>query len=74
MVEYEAAHAIVNLHHRKVGGFGYAIFILERLCSSPKLGFRFAAVRTLSKVAIFKILFKRMVFRFQGFKIGNIII
>ena len=50
MVIYEAAHAIVNLRHRRERELAPAISVLQLFCSSPKPALRFAAVRTLSKV------------------------
>lgn len=50
MVVYEAAHALVN--HLDRSGIGHAISILQLFCGSPKPALRFAAVRTLNKVAM----------------------
>lgn len=52
MVVYEAAHAIVNLKHIKARDLAPAISILQLFCGSPKATLRFAAVRTMNKVAM----------------------
>ncbi|XP_076248616.1 coat protein (coatomer) gamma isoform X2 [Calliopsis andreniformis] len=50
MVVYEAAHALVN--HLGKSGIAPAISVLQLFCGSPKPALRFAAVRTLNKVAM----------------------
>uniref|UniRef100_A0A1A9W9I9 Coatomer subunit gamma n=1 Tax=Glossina brevipalpis TaxID=37001 RepID=A0A1A9W9I9_9MUSC len=52
MVIYEAAHAIVNLKNTNARVLAPAFSILQLFCSSPKATLRFAAVRTLNKVAM----------------------
>lgn len=52
MVVYEAAHAIVNLKRTSARELAPAISILQLFCSSPKATLRFAAVRTMNKVAM----------------------
>lgn len=52
MVIYEAAHAIVNLKRTTSRELAPAVSVLQLFCSSPKPTLRFAAVRTLNKVAI----------------------
>uniref|UniRef100_A0A646QGL4 Coatomer subunit gamma n=1 Tax=Hemiscolopendra marginata TaxID=943146 RepID=A0A646QGL4_9MYRI len=52
MVIYEAAHAIVNLKHTTSRELAPAVSVLQLFCSSPKPPLRFAAVRTLNKVAM----------------------
>lgn len=52
MVIYEAAHAIVNLKNTNARVLSPAFSILQLFCSSPKATLRFAAVRTLNKVAM----------------------
>lgn len=52
MVIYEAAHAIVNLKNTPTRVLSPAFSILQLFCSSPKATLRFAAVRTLNKVAM----------------------
>lgn len=52
MVVYEAAHAIVNLKRTSARELVPAISILQLFCSSPKATLRFAAVRTMNKVAM----------------------
>merc|ERR1719330_1634542 len=52
MVIYEAAHAIVNLKQTTSRELIPAISVLQLFCSSPKATMRFAAVRTLNKVAM----------------------
>ncbi|XP_057372762.1 coatomer subunit gamma-2-like [Daphnia carinata] len=52
MVIYEAAHAIVNLRRTGPRELAPAISVLQLFCSSPKPALRFAAVRTLSNVAM----------------------
>ncbi|UYV63358.1 COPG1 [Cordylochernes scorpioides] len=50
LVVYEAAHAIVNL--KTTQSRELAVSVLQIFCSSPKPTLRFAAVRTLNKVAM----------------------
>ena len=50
MVVYEAAHALVN--HLGTSRIGRAISVLHLFCGSPKPALKFAAVRTLNKVAM----------------------
>ncbi|XP_021940044.1 coatomer subunit gamma-2 isoform X3 [Zootermopsis nevadensis] len=52
MVIYEAAHAIVNLRRTTSVELAPAVSVLQLFCSSPKPTLRFAAVRTLNKVAM----------------------
>lgn len=52
MVVYEAAHAIVNLRRTTARELAPAISILQLFCGSPKAVLRFAAVRTMNKVAM----------------------
>lgn len=52
MVTYEAAHAIVNLRSTTARELTPAVSVLQLFCSSPKPTLRFAAVRTLNKVAM----------------------
>lgn len=52
MVMYEAAHAIVNLKQISASELAPAITILQLFCGSPKATLRFAAVRTMNKVAM----------------------
>lgn len=52
MVVYEAAHAIVNLKQTTARELAPAITILQLFCGSPKATLRFAAVRTMNKVAM----------------------
>ncbi|XP_064487269.1 coatomer subunit gamma-2-like isoform X2 [Ornithodoros turicata] len=52
MVIYEAAHAIVNLRSTTTRELTPAVSVLQLFCSSPKPTLRFAAVRTLNKVAM----------------------
>ncbi|XP_028898366.2 coatomer subunit gamma isoform X3 [Zeugodacus cucurbitae] len=52
MVIYEAAHAIVNLKNTNARVLSPAFSILQLFCSSQKATLRFAAVRTLNKVAM----------------------
>ncbi|XP_063218123.1 coatomer subunit gamma-2 [Bacillus rossius redtenbacheri] len=52
MVIYEAAHAIVNLRRTTPRELAPAVSVLQLFCSSPKPTLRFAAVRTLNKVAM----------------------
>uniref|UniRef100_A0A0K8TSF1 Coatomer subunit gamma n=1 Tax=Tabanus bromius TaxID=304241 RepID=A0A0K8TSF1_TABBR len=52
MVIYEAAHAIVNMKNMNGRILAPAFSILQLFCSAPKHTLRFAAVRTLNKVAM----------------------
>lgn len=52
MVVYEAAHAVVNLRGTSARELAPAVSILQLFCGSPKATLRFAAVRTLNKVAM----------------------
>ncbi|KAJ8687617.1 hypothetical protein QAD02_023411 [Eretmocerus hayati] len=52
MVVYEAAHALVNLGRSGSREIASAISVLQLFCGSPKPALRFAAVRTLNKVAM----------------------
>ncbi|KAK8403505.1 hypothetical protein O3P69_000520 [Scylla paramamosain] len=52
MVTYEAANAIVTLKRSSARDLPPAISVLQLFLSSPKPTLRFAAVRTLSKVAM----------------------
>lgn len=52
MVIYEAAHAIVNMRKTTSRELVPAVSVLQLFCSSPKPTLRFAAVRTLNKVAM----------------------
>lgn len=52
MVVYEAAHALVNLGRSGVREITPAISVLQLFCSSSKPALRYAAVRTLNKVAM----------------------
>lgn len=52
MVIYEAAHAIVQLKNTTAKDLAPAVSVLQLFCSSPKPTLRFAAVRTLNKVAM----------------------
>jgi len=52
MVIYEAAHAIVNMRRTTSRELAPAVSVLQLFCSSPKPTLRFAAVRTLNKVAM----------------------
>jgi coatomer protein complex subunit gamma len=52
MVIYEAAHAIVNMKKTTTRELAPAVSVLQLFCSSPKPTLRFAAVRTLNKVAM----------------------
>lgn len=52
IVIYEAAHAIVNLKATTAKELAPAVSVLQLFCSSPKPTLRFAAVRTLNKVAM----------------------
>lgn len=52
MVVYEATHAIVNLKRTSARELAPAVSILQLFCGSPKATLRFAAVRTMNKVAM----------------------
>jgi len=52
MVIYEAAHAIVNMKETTPKDLAPAVSVLQLFLSSPKPTLRFAAVRTLNKVAM----------------------
>ncbi|CAH1784771.1 unnamed protein product [Owenia fusiformis] len=52
MVIYEAAHAIVNMKHTGTKELAPAVSVLQLFLGSPKPTLRFAAVRTLNKVAM----------------------
>ncbi|XP_043934356.1 coatomer subunit gamma-1 [Protopterus annectens] len=52
MVIYEAASAIVNLPNCTAKELAPAVSVLQLFCSSPKAALRYAAVRTLNKVAM----------------------
>ncbi|XP_059481217.1 coatomer subunit gamma isoform X2 [Neocloeon triangulifer] len=52
MVIYEAAHAIVNMKKTTARELTPAVSVLQLFCSSSKPTLRFAAVRTLNKVAM----------------------
>ncbi|KAK6645327.1 hypothetical protein RUM43_001603 [Polyplax serrata] len=52
MVIYEAAHAIVNLKRTTARELAPAVSVLQLFCNSSKPTLRFAAVRTLNKVAM----------------------
>lgn len=52
MVVYEAAHALVNLGRSDTREIVSAISVLQLFCGSSKPALRFAAVRTLNKVAM----------------------
>ncbi|XP_077132651.1 coatomer subunit gamma-1 isoform X2 [Ranitomeya variabilis] len=52
MVVYEAASAIVNLPSCTAKELAPAVSVLQLFCSSPKAALRYAAVRTLNKVAM----------------------
>jgi len=52
MVVYEAAHAIVNMKDTSPKDLAPAVSVLQLFLSSPKPTLRFAAVRTLNKVAM----------------------
>uniref|UniRef100_A0A2M3Z006 Coatomer subunit gamma n=1 Tax=Anopheles braziliensis TaxID=58242 RepID=A0A2M3Z006_9DIPT len=51
MVIYEAAHAMVNLKRTNTRELSTAVSILQLFCSSSKATLRFAAVRTMNRVA-----------------------
>ncbi|KAL7986110.1 hypothetical protein Chor_011276 [Crotalus horridus] len=52
MVVYEAASSIVNLPECTAKELAPAVSVLQLFCSSPKAALRYAAVRTLNKVAM----------------------
>ncbi|XP_055376197.1 coatomer subunit gamma [Condylostylus longicornis] len=52
MVAYEAAQAVVNLKNTNARILAPAFSVLQLFCSSSKATLRFAAVRTLNKVAM----------------------
>ena len=52
MVIYEAAHAMVNMNGITAKDLAPAVSVLQLFCSSPKPTLRFAAVRTLNKIAM----------------------
>ncbi|XP_064422462.1 coatomer subunit gamma-1 [Latimeria chalumnae] len=52
MVVYEAASAIINLPNCTAKELAPAVSVLQLFCSSPKAALRYAAVRTLNKVAM----------------------
>lgn len=52
MVVYEAAHSIVNMRSSSPSEVSAAVSVLQLFLSSPKPILRFAAVRTLNRVAI----------------------
>ncbi|OQR70813.1 coatomer subunit gamma-2 isoform 1 [Tropilaelaps mercedesae] len=52
MVVYEAAHCIVNMRSSSPSEVSSAVSVLQLFLSSPKPMLRFAAVRTLNRVAI----------------------
>ncbi|XP_015607838.1 coatomer subunit gamma [Cephus cinctus] len=52
MVVYEAAHALVNLGRSGSRELASPISVLQLFCGSPKPALRFAAVRTLNKMAM----------------------
>ncbi|XP_060078948.1 coatomer subunit gamma-2-like [Ylistrum balloti] len=52
IVIYEAAHAIVNLKNTSAKELASAVPVLQLFCSSAKPTLRFAAIRTLNKVAM----------------------
>ncbi|KAG1675192.1 Coatomer subunit gamma-2 [Nymphon striatum] len=52
MVIFESAHAIINLKQTTSKDLIPAVSVLQLFCSSPKPTLRFAAVRTLNKVAM----------------------
>lgn len=56
MVIYEAASAIVRLSKTTSSELSPAVSVLQLFCSSPKPALRFAAVRTLNKVFLKRIL------------------
>ncbi|KAL1137720.1 hypothetical protein AAG570_009416, partial [Ranatra chinensis] len=52
IVIFEASSAIVNLKNTTARHISLAVSVLQLFCSSPKPASRFAAVRTLNKVAM----------------------
>uniref|UniRef100_A0A8C0X2E2 Coatomer subunit gamma n=1 Tax=Castor canadensis TaxID=51338 RepID=A0A8C0X2E2_CASCN len=52
MVVYEAASAIIHLPNCTARELAPAVSVLQLFCSSPKPALRYAAVRTLNKVAM----------------------
>ena len=52
MVIYEAARAIINVKNVSARELAPAVSVLQLFLSSPKPTLRFAAVRTLNKIAI----------------------
>uniref|UniRef100_A0A8C6K637 Coatomer subunit gamma n=1 Tax=Nothobranchius furzeri TaxID=105023 RepID=A0A8C6K637_NOTFU len=52
MVVYEAASAIVHMPNCTARELAPAVSVLQLFCSSPKAALRYAAVRTLNKVAM----------------------
>lgn len=52
MVVYEAAHAVVNLKRTTARELAPAVSTLQLFFNCPKASFRFAAVRTMNKVAM----------------------
>lgn len=52
MVVFEAAHALVNLGRSGTREIQPAISVLQLFCGSPKPALKFAAVRSLNKVAM----------------------
>ncbi|XP_060563646.1 coatomer subunit gamma-2-like [Ruditapes philippinarum] len=52
IVIYEAAHAMVNMKGITAKELAPAVSVLQLFCSSPKPTLRFAAVRTLNRVAM----------------------
>lgn len=52
MVVFEAAHALVNLGRNGAREIALAISVLQLFCGSPKPALKFAAVRSLNKVAM----------------------
>ncbi|XP_070557647.1 coatomer subunit gamma-2-like [Ptychodera flava] len=52
MVIYEAAHAIVNMQNTTARELAPAVSVLQLFLSSPKPTLRFAATKTLNKVAM----------------------
>ncbi|MFH4981679.1 hypothetical protein AB6A40_008388 [Gnathostoma spinigerum] len=52
IVTYEAAAAIVRLPKTNTSELSPAVSVLQLFCSSPKATLRFAAVRTLNKIAM----------------------
>ncbi|KAL4226660.1 Coatomer subunit gamma-1 [Mactra antiquata] len=52
IVIYEAAHAMINMKGVTAKELAPAVSVLQLFCSSPKPTLRFAAVRTLNRVAM----------------------